>query len=51
MFIIEDWAGNRVFDDEEFTTFDDAEEFLENWFESNGLDYEEERQEYYILSI
>lgn len=43
--IIEDWAGNKVFPEKIFKNFDDAEEFLSVFL---GDDYEECRQEYYI---
>lgn len=54
MFKIQDWAGNyptfHVREQERtFSSFDDAEEFLSVWFEENGLDYDEERGEYYII--
>jgi len=47
-YIIKDWAGNRVFEDENFCTFDEAEDFLRELFREIGADYEEERQEYCI---
>lgn len=54
MWIIKDWAGNEPTfhvspKERTFKSFDDAEEFLSNWFEENSLDYEVERQEYDII--
>jgi len=46
-FVIYDWTGNKMFDGEEFKSFEDAEEFLTNYLNEHG-DYEEDRQEYYI---
>ena len=46
--IIKDWAGNTCFKGRLFSSFEDAEEYLCLFFESYKLDYEEERQEYYI---
>lgn len=45
--IIYDWAGNIV-KDIAFKSFDDAECYLCEFFEANGMDYETERGEYYI---
>lgn len=46
MWIIKDWAGNIKFHGQEFEDFDSAEEFLS---EKLGDNYEEDRQEFYIL--
>ncbi len=54
--VIKDWAGFYPFNkyiksgsaDQDFASFDDAEEFLSNWFEKQNLDYETNRGEYYI---
>ena len=43
--IIQDWAGNICFKGKTFKDFDDAEEFLSVKLN----DYEEDRQEYYIV--
>lgn len=49
--VIYDWAGNLKFNGKQFETFEDAEEFLSEWFEKNGLDYDDFRGEYSITSI
>lgn len=51
MYNIIDWAGNDCFDGKTFKTFDDAEEFLSEFFDDEGLDYDEERGEYEITEI
>lgn len=45
--IITDWMNNVCFDsiEQEFNSFDDAEEFLCEWLQD---DYEDERGEYFI---
>ncbi len=48
-FIILDWAGNHIFPQESWPSFEDAEQYLCEYFEAEGLDYEEERQEYEIV--
>lgn len=48
-YIIKDWAGNRIFEDETFKTFDQAEEFLCELFRGIGADYEDERDEFTIV--
>lgn len=45
-FVIIDWAGNHLFQDETWADFDDAEEFLSLRL---GDDYETDREEYYIV--
>lgn len=45
--IIYDWAGNIV-KDIAFSSFDAAEQYLCEFFDANGMDYDENRQEYYI---
>ena len=47
-FII-DWAGNRKFSDKYWDSFENAEYFLACWFNENDMDYEEWRQEYFII--
>ncbi len=47
MAVIRDWTGALCFKNK-FETFDDAEEFLTEFLESNELDYNEYRGEYYI---
>lgn len=49
MFTIQDWAGNTI-TSYEFDSFDDAEAYLEQFFEDEGLVYEEEREEYEIIN-
>jgi hypothetical protein len=46
-----DWAGNIKFNGKSFDTFEDAEEYLCEYFEDKGLDYDEERGEYEIEEI
>lgn len=50
-FIIKDWANNILFNEKQFKSFDDAEEFLSEYLDDNGLNYEEERGEYYIEEV
>lgn len=47
-YIILDWAGNHMFPQDSWSSFDDAEEFLCEFFDKEGMDYEEWRGEYYI---
>lgn len=48
--IIQDWTGRKVFNID-FETFDCAEEHLCEYFDYYNLDYDEERQEYYIVEV
>ncbi len=48
-FIIHDWAGNHLFPNEQFETFEDGDAFLDGYFYENNLNPEENRQEYYII--
>lgn len=48
---IEDWGGNHLFIDREFMDFEEAEEFLSQYFYDNEIDYEEGRQEYEIVEV
>lgn len=48
MFKIQDWAGNECFMGKTFTTFDEAEEFLEITLDSS---YDTDRQEYEIYEV
>ena len=50
-YVIYDWAGNLKFNGKRFATFEDAEEFLSEYFDKNGMEYEEWRDEYFIQSI
>jgi len=45
MYLIYDWAGNRIFPLKSWGTFEDAEEFLCEFLDDK---YEEDRGEYYI---
>jgi len=47
-YIIKDWAGNIKYYGKSFDSFDDAEYFLNVYFNENDMDYEEWRQEYFI---
>lgn len=47
--IIQDWTGTIKFGAKRFKSFDDAEEYLSAFFDAEGMDYEEWRQEYYII--
>lgn len=52
--VIKDWTGEVRFDNTEFTSFDDAEEFLTEYFDSfDNADefYDENRGEYSIERI
>lgn len=49
--MIVDWAGNLMFPDELFDSFEDAEEFLSQFFFKEAMDYEECRGEYEIVPI
>jgi hypothetical protein len=46
-----DWAGNIKFNGKSFDTFEDAEKYLCDYFEDQGMDYDEERGEYEISEI
>lgn len=48
MFIVKDWAGNHLFQDKEFKTFEGGWDFLYEWFDENEMDPEEWAQEYEI---
>ena len=50
-YTILDWMSNDVFRGKTFPSFDDAEEYLSNFFDRSNMDYEEWRQEYYIEEI
>ena len=45
MFIIKDWAGNHLFINPSWESFEEAEEFLSDKL---GDGYDTDRQEYYI---
>ena len=45
MWIIRDWAGNRMFPDREFDTFEDGWEFIRGQFPN-----EEDWEEIYVVS-
>jgi hypothetical protein len=45
-FIIQDWAGNLMFNGKKFKSFDDAESYLSEFLND---DYETDREAYYIL--
>lgn len=47
-FIVRDWAHNQPFPEYDFVDFEEAEEFLCNYFDLNNLDYDELRGEYVI---
>ena len=49
--VIYDWAGNLKFNGKQFPTFEDADEFLSGYFDKEGLDYDEWREEYYIEAL
>lgn len=51
IFIIKDWAGNDCFNGMKFPDFENAEEYLSNFIDGNGWNYEEIRQEYDIEMI
>lgn len=48
MYIIEDWAGNLMFNGREFPSFDDAESFLSEFLKDG---YDEVRGEYEIVEL
>lgn len=53
-FIIQDWAGNHLFKDKTFETFDDAWEFISenvdnSEFEASGNDNDDNFQEYFVV--
>ncbi len=50
-YIILDWAGNKCFAGFTFESFDDAEEFLCEFFYQEEMDYEEWRGEYVICEL
>ncbi len=45
-YLIFDWSGNELFNS--FSSFDDAESCLCDYFEELQLDYDENRGEYFI---
>jgi hypothetical protein len=48
-YIIQDWAGNRVFQNEEFRSYEDAWEYLYNQFRHlNDSDFEDQLGEFYV---
>jgi hypothetical protein len=49
-FYIIDWAGNHIFPSLSWKSFEDAEQHLCEFFDAEGLDYEEDRQEYEITT-
>ena len=54
IYIIEDWAGNRIFPDKEFETYDDGWAYIyENIDNSksdqSGNEDEDEYQEYFVI--
>lgn len=51
MFIIKDWAGNHLFKENTFETFEDGWDFLSQYFEENGMDFEEWAQEYFVIEL
>lgn len=51
MFIIEDWAGNHLFHDKTFDTFEDGWDHLYNHFEENNMDCDEWAQEYLVIEV
>lgn len=46
MYIIIDWACNRIFPDKDFNSFDEAEEFLSIYLNNS---YDNDRGEYDIF--
>jgi len=48
-YIIQDWAGIHLFKDKEFPTFEDAWDFLLEFFHENDMDSEEWGQEYEVI--
>lgn len=53
-FIIKDWAGNHLFTDKTFDTFEDGWEFIyenvdNSKFEASGNDDDNEYQEYFVV--
>jgi len=50
-FIIQDWAGNRLFPDKEFKDFEDGWDFLYQFFDENKMDVDEWAQEYGVYEV
>jgi len=50
-FRIYDWAGNDIFDGENFSSFSDAEEYLTEFLTESNKDYDTERGEYEISEV
>jgi hypothetical protein len=48
MYIIKDWADNRPFGEQQFSSFEEAEEYLSEYL---GDSYDTDRQEYYITEV
>jgi hypothetical protein len=54
-FIIEDWAGNHLFKNKSFKTFEDGWEFIyknvdNSKYDKSGNENDNEFQEYYVIS-
>ena len=49
--IITDWARNIMFDGKEFKSFDDAWDFLYEFFDMNQMDADEWGQEYDVMEL
>jgi len=48
-YIVQDWAANDVFEGHVFNSWDDGEDYLCEFFDTNKMDYDEWRQEYEIV--
>lgn len=50
-YIIKDWAGNHLFKDEEFDSYEDGWDFLYNAFPYVDDDDDRTLEEYYVVPI
>ena len=50
-FIITDWASNVRFNGKEFESFEDGWDYLSEYLESKGMDFEEWAPEYNVTKL
>jgi hypothetical protein len=48
-FIIVDWAGNHLFQDKTFETFENGWDHLYQYFDENSMECDEWAQEYFVI--
>ena len=51
-FIIQDWAGNHLFKDKVFNSYEGGWAFLDEWFDHlEGEEKDQELGEYYVIEV